>query len=70
MWLEKQIFYLLLATKAYPKMQDSTGDPLHLDKRQRHSRQHDTPPPSDGGTWEQFHNQVKTKQQIAQGPKV
>ena len=43
-------------------MQDSTYDPLDLNKRQMHSGQYDIPP-ADGGTWDQLHEQAKAKQQ-------
>ena len=36
-------------------MQESTSDPLDLNKRQMQDGQYYTPPPSDGGMREQVH---------------
>ena len=39
----------------YPKIQESTNDPLDFEKRQMHSEQYDVPLPVDGGTLNQLH---------------
>ena len=44
-------------------MQDNTSDPLNLNKRQRHNVQYGVPPPSDGGIWDQLHENMKAEQQ-------
>ena len=42
-------------------MQSTTNEPLHSDKRKMSSRQYDTLPPSDDGTWTQLQEQIRAK---------
>ena len=44
-------------------MQDNTSNPLDLDKRWMCSGQYDVSSPPDGKTWNQLHEQVRTRQQ-------
>ena len=45
-------------------MKESTSDYLDLNKRQTHSRQHETPPFLDGEMLDQLHTAVKSKTAI------
>ena len=54
---ETQLYHSNI-TRPYPNMQDSTIDPLDLNKRQVQSGQYDVPPPPDSGTWDQLHKQT------------
>ena len=45
-------------------MQESTSDPLDLNKKQAHNGQYDAPPSLDGRMWDQVQEQAKVKQQL------